>query len=88
MITYKKLPGIQIVNDLQLCTGCGECLDKCFVSAIDLVDHKAVIGEACVGCGNCIQYCKNSALGLSIDTEDKLLEQLLSRVREMSGVLG
>jgi UDP-glucose 4-epimerase len=85
--TYKKLPGIQIVNDLQLCTGCGECRDKCFVSAIDLVDDKAVIGESCVGCGVCIQSCKNAALGLSLDNEEKLLEQLLNRVREMSGVL-
>ncbi len=84
---YKKLPGIQIINDNQLCTGCGECLDNCFVSAIEIVDAKAVIGKACVGCGCCLQYCKKSALSLSIDNEDELLKQLFSRVREMSGVL-
>lgn len=85
---YKKLPGIQIINDSQLCTGCGECLDNCFVAAIEIVDAKAVIKEACVGCGCCLQYCKKSALSLSIDNEDELLKQLFNRVREMSGVLG
>ena len=50
--------------DLEKCTGCGLCVDVCPVSAIELKEEKAVIGDDCVGCGQCEQECPNGAITL------------------------
>ena len=50
--------------DLEKCTGCGLCVDVCAVSAIELKEEKAVIGDDCVGCGQCEQECPNGAITL------------------------
>jgi electron transfer flavoprotein alpha subunit/NAD-dependent dihydropyrimidine dehydrogenase PreA subunit len=47
------------------CTGCGECVDACPFSAIDMVNGKAVINEACRACGQCIDACPVGAIVMS-----------------------
>ena len=47
------------------CIGCGTCVEKCPMEAIDLEDAVAVINEnKCIGCGVCAHHCPESAINL------------------------
>lgn len=76
------LPGTRItVNDN--CTGCGLCAKQCYVSAISIIDDRAVITDKCMGCGRCIDKCKRKAIELVIERKDyfnEAVENLSSRV--------
>jgi len=50
---------------LEKCTGCGDCVEICPVSAIKIEKEKAVINDECVECGACVNECPNEALELS-----------------------
>ena len=55
------MSGIRIILDK--CVGCGACVGVCPVSAIKIVDKKAVIDlDKCTLCGACIDSCKFSAI--------------------------
>jgi len=45
------------------CTGCGECIPQCPVSAIEMVEGKAyIMSDRCVDCAFCVDYCEPRAL--------------------------
>jgi len=50
-----------------LCIGCGTCVEKCHMDAIQLNDDdKAEIGEEyCIGCGVCAYFCPENAISLT-----------------------
>jgi NAD-dependent dihydropyrimidine dehydrogenase PreA subunit len=57
------------VVDTDLCTGCKECVKRCFFSAIEMrltlnsKKRKAyILKDNCMGCGSCIVGCKQNAL--------------------------
>ncbi len=52
--------------NLDLCLGCGTCVEKCHNSAIFLNDdNKAeIIGEFCIGCGVCAYFCPENAISM------------------------
>ena len=83
---YKKLDGISIVIDESLCSGCGICAGKCFVSAIQMNNGKAVIGDLCKGCGRCISECPEKAMLLKTDDLDSVFSRLLKRVSEVADI--
>ncbi|MBU3918072.1 4Fe-4S binding protein [bacterium] len=82
--TYKKLPGLSVQVEKSKCTGCQTCVENCFLAAIDLQDESAVIGADCRGCGLCVDQCPNGAISLIMEDEEKMFNQLLERVREIS----
>jgi UDP-glucose 4-epimerase len=84
---YKKLDGMSVVIDESLCSGCGICAEKCFVSAIQMNDGKAVIGDVCKGCGRCISECPESAMSLRIDDFDSVFSQLLKRISYLADIV-
>lgn len=48
------------------CIGCEVCLDRCQVSAINMVDGIAVIDrDKCLGCGLCVTTCASEAIKLA-----------------------
>lgn len=48
--------------DPELCTGCGECVDRCFVEATYVADGVCVIDQdKCLGCGVCAYVCERKA---------------------------
>ncbi len=81
---YQKLPGVSVVVDHEKCTGCGECVDRCFVDEIIVRDGKALIGKDCKGCGRCVEVCPENAVRLEIEDEEKLFQSLVKRFSEVS----
>lgn len=77
--TFVRLPGLPLSVGAH-CTGCGLCLEGCYVGAISLTEGQARIGESCKGCGRCASLCPSEAITLHIDSEDLLLAQLLGRI--------
>ncbi len=59
--------------DEDSCIGCEDCLDRCQMDAIDMVDDIAVINlDKCIGCGLCVTTCSGEALRLERKPEDEL----------------
>jgi ferredoxin len=83
---YKKLDGMSVVIDESLCSGCGICAEKCFVSAIQMNNDKAFIGDVCKGCGRCISECPEKAICLKTEDLDIVFSQLLKRVSEIADI--
>lgn len=52
--------------DEKLCIGCGICVEKCPVKAIELNDNSKAIRNAdwCIGCGICAHFCPENAISL------------------------
>ena len=53
------------VND-DLCSGCGICVEKCPVEAIQLNNNNIAIVDkmVCIGCGVCAHFCPENAISL------------------------
>jgi electron transport complex protein RnfB len=63
----------QATVDEELCTGCQECVERCYFNAIEMQKpanskklKASIINEACKGCGVCVVGCKQRALTLEI----------------------
>lgn len=55
------------VVEMEMCTGCGICVEKCQMNAIEIDEQAeyAVINlDRCIGCGNCVASCPSEALTL------------------------
>lgn len=51
--------------DMELCAGCGRCVDVCPANAIEIHDGKAHVDvETCVECGLCVGECPALAIQL------------------------
>jgi len=52
--------------DESLCVGCGTCVEKCPVKAIELNDDNKAERNAewCIGCGVCAHFCPENAISL------------------------
>jgi ferredoxin len=72
-----RMPGVSIALS-DTCTGCGACVDTCFVNAITIVEGKAIISRECRGCGRCVEICPHDALSLHID--EKFFTESIDRL--------
>jgi formate hydrogenlyase subunit 6/NADH:ubiquinone oxidoreductase subunit I len=54
------------VIDRDACTGCGVCVERCPVDAIELDDGGIAVREEkyCIGCGVCARFCPADAISL------------------------
>jgi len=85
---YKGLPGVSVQVNPEKCDGCGDCVERCFVAAMELREGKAVPGEGCKACARCVDACPQEAVSLEIDDEDALFEQLVGQSRELGDIWG
>ncbi|MHB8780239.1 MAG: 4Fe-4S binding protein [Candidatus Geothermincolia bacterium] len=73
-----RLGGVRI-EVTERCTGCGKCVEHCFVHAMEVVDGAAVIAESCRACGRCASTCPQEAIRISI-TDPDFLETAYRRI--------
>jgi heterodisulfide reductase subunit A-like polyferredoxin len=51
--------------DSDLCTACGECIDRCPMDAIEESETVSEVKEEnCIGCGLCVSICPEEAISL------------------------
>ena len=52
--------------DEEQCTGCGACIERCQMEALQINDNNVatVLSDRCIGCGLCIKTCPTGALTL------------------------
>jgi len=56
----------EIINDENICTGCGLCAGACPFGAIAIKDGKAAVdGSRCTLCGACVKICPAGALKMT-----------------------
>lgn len=57
-------PFIAVIDESS-CTGCGVCVKRCQMDAVEIINKKAVIDyDRCIGCGLCVTTCPGKALKL------------------------
>jgi Pyruvate/2-oxoacid:ferredoxin oxidoreductase delta subunit len=50
-------------TDIDACTACEECVDRCPMETIEMIDDAAKIHEdKCIGCGVCAHHCDENAI--------------------------
>ena len=52
------------VVDQDLCTGCGVCLERCQMDAIEIEETARIVAARCIGCGLCVPTCPEEAVTL------------------------
>ena len=83
--TVVRLPGLSVTVS-SACTGCGLCLEACYVRAVSLENGRACIGEACKGCGRCAACCAEGAITLRLDDNEDVLARLLTRIEARTDI--
>ncbi len=63
---FKPVEGLSIKVTGE-CIGCGECVSKCYIEAIEMKGDRAFIGEKCLVCGRCASHCPQDAITLALD---------------------
>jgi len=77
---FKRMEGIRVEVDQDLCVGCEECLEVCIYAGINMEDGKAKIDQNnCLGCGRCERKCPNDAISITIDDINSVNE-LIARI--------
>ena len=80
----RRMEGLTVMVDNELCVGCGECLEACVWNGMEMHDNLAFVNqERCVGCGRCETSCSSDAISITIKDNsyvDKLIKTLESHV--------
>jgi len=77
-----RLKGVTLSVNYDACTGCGTCVDECFMDAIRIVDGKAVHNDAlCKGCGRCAKVCPHEATTITVDNIDAAIDEINARIK-------
>lgn len=65
-----RMEGVEVsVNGS--CSGCGECVESCFVNAVTVTNGRALINDKmCRGCGRCVIKCRQEAVELFFSESD------------------
>ena len=81
---FKRMEGITVKVDEDLCDSCEECLEVCIFNGVEMIDNKAVVNQNnCLGCGRCETTCPNEAITITISDlsyVDKLIKDLEAHV--------
>ncbi|MBN2284784.1 MAG: 4Fe-4S dicluster domain-containing protein [Deltaproteobacteria bacterium] len=77
-----RLKGLEILTDPGMCTGCGICIDECFMDARALDQQGMVTHDAslCKGCGRCITVCPEKAVTASVSDVQEAAAEVWGRI--------
>jgi heterodisulfide reductase subunit A len=74
------------VVDEMMCVGCGQCIETCPYTAIELFEDRGVahvIEAVCKGCGTCAATCPSKAIMLRHSTDRQLISEMLGAMSAM-----
>ena len=78
---FKRLEGLTVAVDEDLCTDCGECAEVCIFGALKMVDDQMERDfEKCFGCGRCVTACPTGAMSLTL--EEGSVEKMIARIED------
>lgn len=78
--------------NLEMCTGCGTCVERCQMKALKLVDEISTVNlKRCIGCGVCVPTCASDAIRL-VKKEKEIVppetfEELLTTMKTVKETL-
>lgn len=76
----KRMEGVEVKVNRDICAGCGECFKVCIYGAMKMIDEKAMIDQdTCLGCGRCERKCPNNAISITIDDYSRI-DELIARI--------
>ena len=66
------------VVDAAACSGCGDCVDRCFFEAVSLQESdgeeiSVIAAETCMGCGLCQVACPEDAISMVVVREEDFI---------------
>jgi len=81
----------QAAIDADLCTSCGECIDRCQMDAIVEGDAASeMVDGRCIGCGLCVAACPVEAISLiekpDMDAPPADFESTVNQIRTERGI--
>lgn len=76
---FPRLDGMRI-EVTGACDGCADCVERCYIRAIEMKGGRAVITDRCRGCGRCATVCSQKAIKVHIYS-DTFLEDSYERIR-------
>jgi heterodisulfide reductase subunit A len=74
-----KVEACTAVVDEMMCVGCGQCVQTCAYSAIEMVEERGVahvVEALCKGCGTCVGTCPSKAISLRHFTDRQLIAEM------------
>jgi len=81
---FKRMEGLTVKVDPDICVGCGDCLEICVFKGMEMIDEKARVNQKrCLGCGRCENACPSEAISITITDPtyvDKLIKKLEAHV--------
>ncbi len=77
---FKRMKGVTVEVDEDLCIGCEACLEACKFRGMEMLDDKAIVNQKrCLGCGRCESACPNEAISMTID-DDSRVNELIAKL--------
>ncbi|MHA1671126.1 MAG: DUF362 domain-containing protein [Promethearchaeota archaeon] len=78
----KKMEGVTVTVNADLCIGCEKCLEVCIYGGMEVIDNVAVIDREgknlCKACGRCERVCPTGAITMTI--EEGSVEKMIARI--------
>jgi len=74
----KRMEGIEVSVDPDVCEGCGDCFKVCIYNGLKMKKEKTrIIQDNCMGCGRCERVCPNGAISVTIDNPERINELIV-----------
>jgi UDP-glucose 4-epimerase len=83
---FKRIEGLTVEVDPDVCVGCGDCLEVCVFKGMEMIDDKARVNQnRCLGCGRCEMACPNEAISIEFD-DSKRVKGLIDTLESYADV--